>query len=149
MDYVVTDYSGPVEVVSDHITSYDFDQTLTTGLFHPNVDYDIVLTGRTFNEASYVNAELKKLGCEGIAVFFNPLSIKVRGNGTVESRILSAQHKINVLSKLVSFTGVIHYDDDEVQLNLIKQAVPSVKLMKVSRTDGTHNPYADTSGKSW
>lgn len=151
-DYLLEEVNSPVgknSEFSEVIRSYDFDGTLTTGQFSPKVDLDIVLTGRTFNEAKYVNAEITKLGCEGIAVFFNPLSIKVRGNGTTESRTVSAMHKIDILTKLSATHDVTHYDDDELQLNLIKRALPHVRLVKISRADGVQTYYADTSGKSW
>lgn len=115
-----------------HINSFDFDGTLTTGRFTPIVGVDVVVTGRCFNESKYVNDKLTELGADGIAVFFNTLHLNVRGDKTESARIKSAIHKVEVLTKLLANNTVTHYEDDPIQIEIIKGMLPLIEVVEVT-----------------
>lgn len=120
---------------NNKLNSYDFDGTLTTGDFHPKVGVDIVLTGRCYSEAEYVYDKLKDLEIRGIAVFFNPLSLDIRGNHCEEARVKSAIHKVNVLTTLAANHDVTHYDDDPIQIKIIRGMLPLIQVVDVGNPD--------------
>jgi hypothetical protein len=118
------------------LTSWDFDNTLTTGLFSPK-EGDIILTGRCYDEAPYVFQKLKELGIMiQLPIFFNPMPIRVRGDHNEEARIKSACHKVEVLNKLIHYNDVTHYDDDLVQIDMIRRYVPQVNIIVVPNPNG-------------
>lgn len=121
-----------------HINSYDFDGTLTTGLFSPVVGVDIVLTGRTFNESEYVHTRLEEMGIGKIAVFFNYLHIDIRGDHSESARRKSALHKVDVLTKLSANHSVTHFEDDPIQIEVIRGMLPYIEIVEVPNKSNSY-----------
>jgi hypothetical protein len=87
-------------------------------------DKDIIITGRSFEEAPVTR---KMLASKGIAnkVFFNPLRFEEK------TRESSGEHKARVISDLFQ-QGVhvnIHFEDDPIQAEIIKKSVPQVHVV--------------------
>lgn len=122
------------------ITSWDFDGTLTTGQFVPKSG-DVIVTGRCFDEASIVINKLKDLGIVPLAIYFNTLPLSVRGDHSEDARVKSAMHKVDVLTKLSVNCDVVHYDDDPIQIKILKDSLPQVEVVEVPNIQGKF--YAD------
>ena len=98
----------------DKINTFDFDGVITLGI-RPG-QKDIIITGRSYEER---NSTLDFLESQFIfnAVLFNPVEFSQK------SRETSGLHKANRINELwESGTQVVnHFDDDEVQIAVIKQ----------------------------
>ena len=104
------------------INTFDIDGVIyinkdLIGVF-PGKD-DIIITGRSFEEKEETLAMLKARGIFNL-VFFNPIEFLNK------SRKSSGIHKANILNNLKS-QGVdvgIHFEDDEIQVESIKEFAP-------------------------
>lgn len=93
---------------------------------------DIIITGRSFDEAHYVNGILKERGITN-AVYFNPMTTEKRQTGTETSRKNSGRHKA-VIIKLFENHGIFldkFFEDDELQIAEIKKLHPALKIVHV------------------
>lgn len=106
------------------INAFDFDGVISLGIC-PGPK-DIIISGRSYEEAAYVNNILKERGIYN-AVYFNTMKKEGR------SRNDSGKHKANILSILMS-NGVIidkFFEDDEVQIKEIKKVHPNLPVVHV------------------
>jgi hypothetical protein len=90
------------------INTFDIDGVITVGLY-PGPD-DVIITGRSFEEAPETYAMLRNKGINN-AVFFNSLPFDVKCRKT------SGFHKGLTIERLIR-SGVevaIHFEDDEIQ----------------------------------
>lgn len=121
------------------VYSFDFDGVITTGKFtnlikelkkeNKNV---VIVTGRCYDESEVVFAKLNELGLSGlnIPVYFNPIPLEVRGSYPVSTKF-SSQHKAHILSELVKFSVVVHFEDELLQANSISASIrPTVPLVE-------------------
>lgn len=111
------------------VNMFDFDGVTREGA-NPG-EYDIVVTGRTFEEAHIVYAELIKRDIL-VPVYFNPIHLKDRGAQSIAARKCSGNHKANIISMLKANDVNIGYfhEDDPIQLNCIQAAHPDVMIVK-------------------
>ena len=98
----------------DTINTFDFDGVITLGI-RPG-QKDIIITGRSYEER---NSTLDFLESQFIfnSVLFNPAKFNQK------SRESSGLHKANRINELweSGIRVVNHFDDDEVQIAVIKQ----------------------------
>jgi len=112
------------------INAFDFDGVVSLGI-NPAKN-DVIITGRTFDEAEFVNSVLLSRGIKN-AVYFNPIWNYARGTFTHESRKCSGKHKATILS-LLKKNGVKvskFFEDDEIQIKEIKKAHPNLNVIHV------------------
>ena len=112
------------------ITSWDFDGVLREGNCTPG-EYDIVITGRTIEEAHIVYDRLEELGLMPMPVYFNPIHLKDRKNHCDFARCKSGIHKASII-KLLKDNGVNiveHHEDDPIQADYIAEAYPEIRLV--------------------
>lgn len=119
-----------------NLVSWDFDGVLSTGRFTlDKAVRNVVVTGRTIDEYPFVYNRLYELGMV-LPVYFNPISLRKRGDHTLKARVYSGNHKINVLTALKkNFSTMVHYEDDPLQVAMIKQALPRLKVIFVENDD--------------
>ena len=122
------------------LVSWDFDGTFSTGKFEHRTG-DVFVTGRCYDEAKYVVGKLKQLGVTNPIIHFNPLPLAVRGEYSEECRIKSAWHKINTLNMLSIKHKVRHFEDDPIQIALIKKHCRDVTIVVVDNED--HDFYGE------
>jgi hypothetical protein len=113
------------------IFAYDFDGVVSIGV-RPRYSDDVIITGRCQEEAPYV---FEKLGEMGIStnVYFNQMTLAERGNHSVEARIFSGKHKAKTIRDLAN-DGIFverFFDDDEVQIAVIKQEHPDLDVVHI------------------
>lgn len=85
---------------------------------------DIIITGRSFEEKEETLSMLKARGISNF-VFFNPIEFLDK------SRESSGTHKANILNNLKS-QGIdigVHFEDDEIQIESIKEFAPWVNVI--------------------
>jgi len=100
------------------INGYDFDGVITAGI-RPESFHDVIITGRSYEEASETHSLLFRLGIFN-AVYFNPVLFSDK---TLESSGLWKAKMINTLK-----VDVFHEDDirqltiiqNETECNVIK-----------------------------
>ena len=106
------------------LNTYDFDGVI---YLNENVEgvnpghNDLVITGRSFEEAERVEGRLRARNLHN-TVFFNPRPKLGR------SRETSGEHKAAILRELLNNGFVIgaHFEDDEIQIEIIRRLVPEV-----------------------
>jgi hypothetical protein len=97
---------------------YDIDGVLTTGKFTPAPD-DVVISGRTFAEYDETCKQLASV-----------CPVYIRGVGKFGDRAHGGRFKAFVIRML----GVTKfYEDDEVQIKLIKAACPDCEIIHVPK----------------
>lgn len=109
------------------LNTFDFD-----GVIYMNPDItgvypgpgDLVVTGRSHEEGDKVKVRLQERGLNNIT-FLNPIKWSER------TRETSGMHKARVLRLLLSagFQVGAHFEDDEVQAEVIARHVPEVHLV--------------------
>jgi shikimate kinase len=113
------------------IYGYDFDGVISIGVTPRNQD-DVIITGRCIDEQEYVLNFLKErnINCK---VYFNPLTLKERGNHSIQARLYSGNHKANTISELKNQNIIIDrfFDDDEVQIAIIKENHPELEIVHI------------------
>jgi hypothetical protein len=110
------------------MNGWDFDGVISIGIYPGPAD--IIITGRSFDEAHYVNGILKERGITN-AVYFNPMTKKSRQTGTITSRENSGRHKATVI-KMLQDNEVelnIFFEDDEIQIEEIRKVHPKLKIV--------------------
>jgi hypothetical protein len=112
----VYDKSGKKVIQSFDLDGVIFINGNIPGL-RPTV-HDIIITGRSFEEAEGTYWALKNVGIDN-RVYFNRLLFDEK------TRITSGQHKGRTLRTLISegHNIVCHYDDDEIQIAEISKYV--------------------------
>lgn len=114
-------------MIPHELNTYDFDGVIYLNGAIPGVTpchWDIIVTGRSFEEGDKVKARLKKRGIQN-PVFLNPIRWADR------NRSSSGMHKAKILRQLLEngFKIGCHFDDDEVQLEVINREVPEVQTV--------------------
>lgn len=106
------------------INAFDFDGVISLGI-NPGPK-DVIISGRSFEEASYVNKILKDRGIYN-AVYFNTMFKEGR------KRADSGKHKAHILSTLMSNGVVIDkfFEDDEIQIKEIKKVHPGLPVVHI------------------
>ena len=108
------------------INSFDIDGVIYMGEYggvYPGPS-DIIITGRSFEEETATRQMLQKKGITN-TVYFNPILWKDK------DRVSSGRHKGHTLRDLID-SGVkigIHFEDDPIQAEEIRQIVPEVKIV--------------------
>lgn len=110
------------------INSFDIDGVINMGAFdgiYPGPN-DVIITGRSFEEAKETNEMLRKKGINN-PVFFNPLRFDQK------TRVSSGIHKGSTIAKLRNNGLLIclHYEDDPIQIEQIKLIVPEIHIIAV------------------
>jgi len=110
------------------INGYDFDGVVSIGI--TPTDQDIIITGRSFDEAHIVNKILRErnINC---AVYYNPISTNDRETGTEKSRKCSGKHKAEIIY-LLKKNGVVlnkFFEDDDIQIKEIKNMHPTLNIV--------------------
>lgn len=87
---------------------------------------DIIITGRSFEEKPETEAMLAKR-CIMNRVFYNPLKYEEK------TRESAGQHKARTINELKSagYNVIAHWEDDEVQANVIRKECPDVHVIMV------------------
>lgn len=92
---------------------------------------DVIITGRSFEEYDITVRQFKKLGIDpSNVIHMAPWPI------VQKTREKSGLHKAYTLAKLVGsgYNIQIHFEDDPIQAEIIRQFVPSVTVVMI-----THN----------
>lgn len=113
------------------IFAYDFDGVVSIGV-RPRYSDDVIITGRCQEEAHYVFEKLSEMGIS-TNVYFNQMTLAERGNHSVEARVFSGKHKAKTIRELAE-QGIIverFFDDDEVQIAVIKQEHPDLDIVHI------------------
>ena len=110
------------------VNMFDFDGVVREGAT-PD-EYDIIITGRTFEEAPIV---LQILHDRGIVcpVYFNPIHLKDRQNHNDYARTKSGNHKANIIA-LLKENGVnlgVFHEDDPIQAGIIQKEHPEIEMV--------------------
>ena len=114
------------------INTFDIDGVVTVGLY-PGPD-DVLITGRSFEEAQETYAMLHSKGIKN-AVFFNKLPFDAK------TRRSSGLHKGHTIKELVQ-SGVqvaVHFEDDEVQKAEIEKVLDSYGIKGVTVVHIVHD----------
>ena len=108
------------------IVSFDCDGVLTLPI-KPVDDNYVVITGRSLEEEKETLDFLRARGIDG-EVFFNPVKFNEK------TRKSSGLHKARVLLELLNkgFEILMHFEDDPVQIDIIKTWVPEVPVIHVN-----------------
>jgi len=117
------------------MNSYDIDGVIYLGEGRKGLlprDEDVIITGRSFEEEDETQAQFVVLGIPLMCdVWFAPWE------KSHKTRRLSGLHKANTLNRLIGGSGYniqIHFEDDPVQADIIRQFVPGIEVVMV-----THN----------
>jgi len=105
------------------IISFDIDGVIYNGEDLPGLipgPNDIIITGRSFEEADVTDEMLKNRGIHN-SVFYHQVPLKKK------TRELSGYHKANILK--VYSECVIHYEDDPIQADIIRIECPHIKVI--------------------
>ena len=110
---------------------YDFDKVITNGVYPSN--RDVIVTGRSYEEYSYVYEYLKRNHIPLIPIYFNPIELKYRETDNDNARIRSAYHKVSIVKLLLANRVPIRnfYEDEPIQYAIIKANLPQVECVLV------------------
>lgn len=114
------------------INTFDIDGVITVGIY-PGPD-DIIITGRSFEEAPETYSMLQKKGIHN-PVFFNKLPFDCKDRKT------SGAHKGHIIKELIQ-SGVyinIHFEDDEIQKKEIERVLDDYGVRGVTVVHIVHN----------
>tara|TARA_R110002153_G_scaffold40719_1_gene116455 strand:- start:171 stop:623 length:453 start_codon:yes stop_codon:yes gene_type:complete len=114
--------------------AYDFDGVISIGIT-PRSSQDFIITGRCIDEKEEVLKVLKERGITN-HVYFNPMTLKERGNHTLKARRFSGTHKARTLEMLKNdgYEITRFFEDDPVQLKLIKKSHPKLDVVHIKST---------------
>ena len=114
--------------------AYDFDGVISIGIT-PRSSQDFIITGRCIDEKEEVLKVLKERGITN-HVYFNPMTLKERGNHTLKARRFSGTHKARTLEMLKNdgYEIARFFEDDPVQLKLIKKSHPALDVVHIKST---------------
>lgn len=107
--------------------SFDFDGVVSIGIMPGPLD--VIITGRTEEEREHVEAFLKERGLTN-KVYFQQVKKKKR------TREMSGLHKARTLKALLDegFQISKHFEDDPIQINVIKEELPDLDIVAVCHT---------------
>lgn len=110
------------------INTFDIDGVINLGEFdgiYPG-PYDIIITGRSYEEAAETYVMLENKGIRN-EVHFNPLPFDKK------TRFTSGMHKGKIILELMKdgYEHGVHFEDDEIQIRAIKAIVPRVRIVHV------------------
>lgn len=108
------------------INTFDIDGVIYLGKYdgvYPGKN-DIIITGRSYEEAEKTNKMLESKGITN-KVYFNPLPISLK------TRATSGLHKARVIRMLLEkgYKHGVHFEDDEIQIEQIKIHVPEIRIV--------------------
>ena len=106
------------------ILSFDIDGVIWNGEDIPGLipgPNDIIITGRSFEEAEVTDAMLQSRGIYN-KVFYHQVLFKKK------TRELSGKHKANIL-KVYAAEIAFHYEDDPIQADIIRTECPETKVI--------------------
>jgi len=111
------------------INTYDIDGVIYFGGNYDGLrpgEHDILITGRTVEEARKTIQMLRFKGIHN-QVFFNYLPFDEK------TRFTSGLHKGKIIRMLIEsgYEHGIHFEDDEVQIEAIKQILPDITIVHV------------------
>lgn len=105
------------------ICSFDIDGVIWNGEGLPGIipsQNDIIVTGRSFEEAEVTNAMLQSRGIFN-QVFYHQVLFKKK------TRETAGKHKANILK--VYNEVEFHYEDDPIQADIIRAECPHIKVI--------------------
>jgi len=114
----------------DVVASYDIDGVIYQGPRVPGLKprpQDIIITGRSFQEKTETRRMLESKGIYN-PMWMNPVYFEEK------TRESSGYHKAKILNELVNAGYpelVVHYEDDPVQGEIIKQECPWIEVIMV------------------
>lgn len=111
------------------VNMWDYDGVVREGAV-PG-EYDVIITGRTFEEAPIVFAELQERGITNVPIYFNPIHLKDRQNHNEFARRKSGKHKAAIIS-LLKANDVnlgIFSEDDPIQAEEILAVHPEIEIV--------------------
>lgn len=117
------------DIYQKRINTFDIDGVVhinkEVGGVHPGPN-DIIITGRSFEEAPETNAMLTKRGINN-RVIYNPLQYDQK------TRQASGEHKARSIKSLqqMGYTVMCHFEDDEVQAKVITEECPEVHVVMI------------------
>ena len=114
------------------INSFDIDGVISVGLYPgPN---DVIITGRSFEEARETYSMLRSRGIRNV-VFFNKLPFDRK------DRESSGMHKGHTIKELIqSGTQIaVHFEDDEVQKAAIEKVLDTYGITGVTVVHIVHD----------
>lgn len=117
------------------VSIFDFDGVTREGN-HPSPG-DIIVTGRTMEEAPIVYAYLRANGLGDTPVYFNPIMLKDRQNHNDFAKSKSGNHKAKII-QLLKDNGVNigkMHEDDPLQAGIIKNRHPDIEIVKYPYDD--------------
>jgi hypothetical protein len=108
--------------------TYDIDGVINLGEYdgiYPGKD-DIIITGRSYEEAEETYAMMKRKGIDNF-IFFNPIKFDEK------TRLTSGRFKGIIIKNLIEneMQHGVHFEDDEIQIQEIKKIVPGVRIVHV------------------
>lgn len=113
----------------NNLNTFDIDGVIfindTIGGVHPG-PYDIIITGRSFEEVPETREMLRSRGIYN-RVFFNRCKFDDK---TRESSGFHKAETLNRLQKLGYKIGV-HFEDDEIQADIIRKNCPDITVVMV------------------
>lgn len=111
------------------INTWDFDGVVFMGWDKPGIrpnPNDVIITGRSFEELKETYEFLNDRDMKNV-VYFNPLTFDKK------TRESSGYHKAKTIKDLQSKGTKIfsHYDDDEIQIDIIRKECPDINVIHV------------------
>lgn len=106
------------------MNSFDIDGVIYMGNMYNGLrpgPQDIIITGRSFEEAPETLYYLKNRGIDN-QVFFSPVKYSQK------TRELSGKHKANIINVM---KPQIHFEDDEIQIEVIQRLCPEVQIVQI------------------
>jgi len=108
------------------INTYDIDGVIFLGEYdgvRPG-PHDMIITGRSWEEFEETHRMLKVKGINN-RIFFNPRKFDEK------TRESSGVHKAETILYLIAsgYQHGIHFEDDEIQIEIIKKMVPNVRIV--------------------
>ena len=119
--------SPPISSHQKVINSFDCDGVIfineEVGGVHPGPN-DVIITGRSVDEQIETYEMLQERGIYNL-IYFNPLPFDKK------TRKSSGYHKANILNELKKSGYIIncHFEDDEVQAEVIRKNCPDVTVV--------------------
>lgn len=106
------------------LNTYDIDGVINMGEHFKGITpgkNDIIITGRSVDEADYTHKWLSELGITNY-VIFNPIPFDKK------TRESSGWHKANTINMLIrdGFEIGLHFEDDEIQAKIIEDHTPVI-----------------------
>ena len=117
--------------MQNEIFAYDFDGVISIGIT-PHSLRDVIITGRCIDEQLEVYDYLKENNIIN-KVYFNPITLKERGNHSKKSRKISGFHKVNTI-KYLKNNGIKitrFFEDDKIQKKIIQNNIQDLTIILI------------------